>query len=96
MTMITDTVQQRIISNNFDTSVPQSELVSGKNWQQYNFENMPVAAAVTLLTKFQNDVRYAEGEALDGTQEKYMEVKIGDASENVYMLLIIALPHNFS
>ncbi|MBQ1177889.1 MAG: gliding motility protein GldM, partial [Bacteroidaceae bacterium] len=64
VTMITDTVQQRIISNNFDTSVPQSELVSGKNWQQYNFENMPVAAAVTLLTKFQNDVRYAEGEIL--------------------------------
>ena len=64
VSMITDTVQQRIISDNFDTSVPQSEMVSGKNWQQYNFENMPVAAAVTLLTKFQNDVRYAEGEIL--------------------------------
>ena len=64
VSMISDTVQQRIISDNFDTSVPQTELVSGKNWQQYNFENMPVAAAVTLLTKFQNDVRYAEGEIL--------------------------------
>jgi gliding motility-associated protein GldM len=28
------------------------------------FENTPVAAAVTLLTKLQNDVRYAEGEIL--------------------------------
>ena len=28
------------------------------------FENMPVAAAVTLLSKLQNDVRYAEGEVL--------------------------------
>ena len=64
VTMITDTVQQRIISDNFDTSVPQTENSLGKNWQQYNFENMPVAAAVTLLTKFQNDVRYAEGEIL--------------------------------
>ena len=59
VTMISDTAQQRIISDNFDTSVPESEIVSGKNWQQYNFENMPVVAAVALLTKFQNDVRYA-------------------------------------
>ena len=36
----------------------------GKNWQEYMFEDMPVAAAVTLLTKLQNDVRYAEGEVL--------------------------------
>ena len=28
------------------------------------FEDMPVAAAVTLLTKLQSDVRYAEGEVL--------------------------------
>ena len=28
------------------------------------FENMPVAAAVTLLSKLQSDVRYAEGEVL--------------------------------
>ena len=64
VSMITDTVQQRIISDNFNTSVPQTENSLGKNWEQYNFENMPVAAAVTLLTKFQNDVRYAEGEIL--------------------------------
>ena len=28
------------------------------------FENMPVVAAVTLLTKLQNDVLFAEGEVL--------------------------------
>lgn len=28
------------------------------------FDNMPAAAAITLLTKLQNDVRYAEGEVL--------------------------------
>lgn len=28
------------------------------------FENTPVAAAVTLLSKLQSDVRYAEGEVL--------------------------------
>ena len=36
----------------------------GKNWQEYMFEDMPVAGAVTLLTKLQSDVRYAEGEVL--------------------------------
>lgn len=34
-------------------------------WENALFENMPVAAAVTLLTKLQNDVRYAEGEVLN-------------------------------
>jgi gliding motility-associated protein GldM len=36
----------------------------GKNWQEYMFESVPTAAAVTLLTKLQSDVRYAEGEIL--------------------------------
>ena len=34
------------------------------SWEDGLFENMPVAAVVTLLTKMQNDVRYIEGEVL--------------------------------
>lgn len=33
-------------------------------WEEAKFENQPVVAAVTLLTKLQNDIRFAEGEAL--------------------------------
>lgn len=33
-------------------------------WETTLFENMPVIAAVTILTKIQSDVRYAESEAL--------------------------------
>ena len=33
-------------------------------WEDELFENMPVAAVVTLLTKMQSDVRYIEGEVL--------------------------------
>ena len=62
--MITDTVQKRIISSNLSTDIPQNAHAMGKNWQEYMFEDMPVAAAVTLLTKLQSDVRYAEGEVL--------------------------------
>jgi gliding motility-associated protein GldM len=35
-----------------------------KNWEQTLFEQMPVSAAVTLLTKLQSDVRAVEGDVL--------------------------------
>lgn len=38
--------------------------VTPQTWEEAKFENQPVVAAVTLLTKLQNDIRYAEGEAL--------------------------------
>lgn len=62
--MINDETQKHIINSNLTTEVPQKAKLMGKNWQEYMFENTPVAAAVTLLTKLQSDVRYAEGEML--------------------------------
>ena len=65
LTFVTDPVQQKIIASNLSTEVPKnSNMALGKNWQEYMFEDMPVAAAVTLLSKLQSDVRYAEGEVL--------------------------------
>jgi len=64
--MVTDKGQRRIIENNLSTEVPQKGKLEGKNWQEYMFESMPTSAAVTLLTKLQNDVRHAEGEVLHG------------------------------
>ena len=60
--MVPDTAQQRLIESNLTTEVPPTGL--GKNWQEYMFESMPAAAAITLLSKLQSDVRYAEGEVL--------------------------------
>ena len=62
--MVTDTMQAHIINDNFSTEVPLRGTALGKNWEEYNYENMPVAAAITQLTKLQSDVRYAEGEVL--------------------------------
>lgn len=62
--MVDDEAQRRIISSNLSTEVPEEGRVLRKNWQQYMFENMPAAAAVTLLSKLQSDIRYAEGEVL--------------------------------
>ena len=62
--MVPDAAQHKIIAGNLSTTLPKNAKTMGKNWQEYMFEDMPVAAAVTLLTKLQNDVRYAEGEVL--------------------------------
>lgn len=62
--MVEDDTQKKIIADNLSTQVPNKIRTLGKNWQEYMFENMPVAAAVTLLSKLQSDVRYAEGEVL--------------------------------
>ncbi len=62
--MLTDERQKELIAANLSTDVPEKGRLQGKNWQEYMFENNPVAASVTLLTKLQNDVRNAEGEVL--------------------------------
>lgn len=62
--MIPDAEQRNIIAGNLSTEVTRQGKALGKNWQESMFENMPVAAAVTLLSKLQNDVRKAEGEVL--------------------------------
>lgn len=64
LNMLTDENQKLIISNNLSTKLPKKAHTMGKNWQEYMFEDMPVAASVTLLSKLQSDVRYAEGEVL--------------------------------
>lgn len=64
LSFVSDPGQRKIIESNLSTAVPKNENTLGKNWEEYMFEDMPVAAAVTLLSKLQSDVRYAEGEVL--------------------------------
>ena len=61
--MVTDDEKRQIIKSNLSTEVPKGK-AEGKNWQEYMFESMPTAAAVTSLTQLQSDVRTAEGEVL--------------------------------
>ncbi|GHT70896.1 gliding motility protein GldM [Bacteroidia bacterium] len=62
--LISDTVKRNIIRSNFSTEPSKKAKENKQTWEESLFGNMPMAAAVTLLTKMQNDVRYAEGEAL--------------------------------
>ena len=63
-TLISDSAKVRIIRNALSTELPNKSKRSKQTWESALFENMPVAAAITLLTKMQSDIRYAEGEAL--------------------------------
>lgn len=64
LSLVDDESRAAIINSNLSTDIPKKDILLGRNWQQCMFESMPVAAATTLLTKLQSDVRYAEGEVL--------------------------------
>lgn len=91
LTMINDSVQRKIIASNLSTDVPQKSTTLGKNWQEYMFENTPVAAAVTILTKLQNDIRYAEGEVLHTLVKN---IDVGDLRVNQVNAYVIPNSQN--
>ena len=64
LTMVTDEDKRRIIASNLTTKITGRKNPLNKNWEEYMFEGMPVAAAITMLSKLQSDIRYAEGEVL--------------------------------
>ncbi len=62
--LVSDTVKRGIIKSNFNTEPSKKAKENKQTWEESLFGKMPMAAAVTLLTKMQNDIRYAEGEVL--------------------------------
>lgn len=63
--LIGDSIKRASISEALSTEpFKRPGTVTPQIWEEAKFENQPVVAAVTLLTKLQNDIRYAEGEAL--------------------------------
>ena len=62
---MTDSVKRTSIEKALSTeNVLRKGSLGKQSWEESKFDNQPVVAAVTLLTKLQNDVKYAEGEAL--------------------------------
>ena len=60
-----DTLQQRIIAGNLSTTPSAKAVANKQSWEESLFQRMPLTAAITILTKLQNDIRNAEGEALN-------------------------------
>lgn len=63
--LLPDSTKRLSVSESLSTSSYRHPgTVMARQWEEAKFDNQPVVAAVTLLTKLQNDIRYAEGEAL--------------------------------
>lgn len=62
--MVADTAKVTLIKSVLNLKTPSKSGIIAANWETALFESMPVAAAITLLTKLQSDIRYVEGEAL--------------------------------
>lgn len=60
LSLVDDPVKQA----NIEHSLSTDPSASNTTWEEDRFDNQPVVAAVTHLTKLQNDIRYAEGETL--------------------------------
>lgn len=61
-------------------------LIGHKSWEEQKFDQQPVVAAITLLTKLQSDIRYAEGETLSSL---YDNVDAGDVRVNELNAFVI-------
>lgn len=78
--MIADPAKRKSVSDILATKdSPAPGSVTPLPWEQRMFENMPAVAAVTMLTKLQNDIRQAESEALSSL---ITSVDIGDVRVN--------------
>lgn len=78
--ILTDSAKRRSVADMLSTSVTSRPgQVGATTWEQKSFDNMPAVAAVTLLTKLQNDIRQAESEAL---ATLITNVDIGDVRVN--------------
>lgn len=63
-----------------------TQTTTDKNWESEHFENMPLAAAVTILTKIENDIIAAEGDALENILNS---VDVGDYRVNQLKAYVI-------
>lgn len=85
--LMTDSVKRENILKALATEEVLSKGTLGKQtWEESKFNNQPVVAAVTLLTKLQNDVKYAEGEALSALLSN---VDAGDVRVNELNAFVI-------
>ena len=57
-----------------------------QKWEEAQFDQKPVVAAITLLTKLQNDILYSEGEALGSL---YAQIDAGDVRVNEINAFVI-------
>lgn len=73
--LVPDPGYKAIIKKNLSTQYK----TGNKSWEASLFEHMPLTAAITMLTKIENDIRSSEGEALTNILNS---VDVGDIGVN--------------
>lgn len=78
--LLTDSVKRTVVNDMLSTKTPTMKGTVGEvKWEERLFDNMPAIAAVTMLTKLQNDISQAESEALSNL---ITNIDIGDVRVN--------------
>lgn len=84
--LVDDPDLRNMLQRALNTKVPSKTGVELRSWESMMFENIPVAAAVTILTKYQNDIRYVEGEVLADIAKS---VDVGDYRVNKIVAQVV-------
>lgn len=85
--LMADSVKRAGIRRALSTEpILQKGTLVAQTWEESQFDQKPVVAAVTLLTKLQNDIRFAEGEVLNNLLER---VDAGDVRVNELNAFVI-------
>jgi gliding motility-associated protein GldM len=77
------------IKTNLNTDDPPTKEGEILRWQDEHFEDVPLIAAVTMLSKMQSDVRNAESDAL-----RYLYSQIEAGSFNFNLLEPVVIPNS--
>jgi gliding motility-associated protein GldM len=78
--LVQDPEKNRVIRESLNTTPPRQTGIQTRSWEEALFENMPVSAAITLLTKLQSDIRYVQGEVMSNLLSS---VDVGDYRVNM-------------
>ncbi len=66
LSLVEDEQQRRLLAASIPLNIPDvPEASDKKDWAQYTFQQMPVAAVLPILRKFENDVEVAESAILN-------------------------------
>ena len=84
--LVQNPAQKEIIASLLDMKIPKGSKLASENWETAMFERMPVAGAITLLTKLQGDVRNVEGEILTAL---IRSIDVGDYRVNDIRAMVI-------
>jgi len=84
--IVGDPGKQIIFESVLSTEAPGKAGIIATPWEDALFDNMPVGAAITLLTKIQSDIRFVEGETLSTL---ITNVDVGDFRVNQIAAFVV-------